>query len=201
MKIVALLLAFAASAMAFAPSPARPSLSRGVAPRMTVFEDYVGGEGAFGPSKPYNFDPLGFAEKNPDMVPWYREAELKHGRIAMLASVGFVAPEFTRMPGEMFQGISSVEAHDALIKTSMVQLLLWIGLFETVVGIPAAAATMAGEREPGDFKFGLKFAPKDETKFKTKQLAELKNGRLAMLAFSGMVTQSVLTGHGFPFLY
>ena len=25
------------------------------------------------------FDPLGFSEKNPSMVPFYREAELKHG--------------------------------------------------------------------------------------------------------------------------
>jgi len=201
MQCVAILLAFLASAAAFAPGPVSPKISRAAAPRMSVFDEYVGGEGGFGPSKPYNFDPLGFAEKNPEMVPWYREAELKHGRMAMLATVGFVAPEFMRVPGDMFQGISSVEAHDALIKTSMLQLLFWIGLFETVIGIPAAAATMKGERAPGDFQFGMKFAPKDEAKFKTKQLAELKNGRLAMLAFSGMVTQSVLSGHGFPFLY
>ena len=29
----------------------------------------------------------------------------------------------------------------------------------------------------------------------------LQNGRLAMLGFSGMVTQSVLSGHGFPYVY
>ena len=31
------------------------------------------------------------------------------------------------------------------------------------------------------------------------QLKELENGRLAMLAFSGIVTQAVLTGKGFPY--
>jgi light-harvesting complex I chlorophyll a/b binding protein 1 len=29
---------------------------------------------------------------------------------------------------------------------------------------------------------------------------ELLNGRLAMMAFGGIVTQSVLTGHSFPYV-
>ena len=40
-----------------------------------------------------------------------------------------------------------------------------------------------------------------EEQFSEMQLRELKNGRLAMLAFSGQVTQAVLTGHDAPFLY
>ena len=72
---------------------------------------------------------------------------------------------------------------------------------QTVVGIPAAWATMKGERAPGDFKFGTAFIPSDPALFKRKQLSELKNGRLAMLSFSGMVTQAALTGHDFPFLF
>lgn len=46
----------------------------------------------------------------------------------------------------------------------------------------------------------MKFC-KDEASTKKMELAELKNGRLAMLAFSGMVTQAALTGNGFPYLY
>jgi len=60
---------------------------------------------------------------------------------------------------------------------------------------------MNGERTPGDFQFGATFAPTDPDMYKRKQLAELKNGRLAMLAISGIFTQSALTGNGFPFLY
>ena len=74
-----------------------------------------------------------------------------------------------------FKGLTSVEAHNALVAGGpMQQLLLFIGLFETIIGIPALKATMAGERAPGDFQFGMAFAPKDATKFKQKQLSELK---------------------------
>lgn len=120
----------------------------------------------------------------------------------MLATVGFVTADFIRVPGDIYQDVSVVDAHNALVANGpMLQILLWISLFETVIGVPALQATMRGERAPGDFNFGMGFAPKDPAKFKLKQLSELKNGRLAMLAFSGMVTQSVLTGNSFPYLY
>jgi hypothetical protein len=191
--------ALVASASAFAPvrQTRRPVKS---APQMSVFDNYVGGSGGFGE---YNFDPLGFAEKSPEMVPWYREAELKHGRIAMLATLGYSAVSLgLHLPGPMYEGISPANAHNAFISNGpMQQLLLWIGVFETIIGIPALKATMNGERAPGDFNFGTTFAPTDPAKFKQKQLAELKNGRLAMLAFGGMVTQAQLTGNEFPFFY
>ena len=195
-------LTLVAGASAFAPAlPRQPTRAVKAAPKMSVFDDYVGGSGGF--AFEYNFDPMGFAEKSPEMVPWYREAELKHGRIAMLAVVGYSAVSLgLHMPGPLYADISPADAHNALISNGpMQQLLLWIGVFETLIGIPALKATMNGERAPGDYQFGMIFAPTDPAKFKAKQLAELKNGRLAMLAFGGMVTQAQLTGHEFPFLY
>jgi len=160
----------------------------------------VGGDGGF--KKPYNFDPLGLAEKSPELVPWFREAEIKHGRVCMLASVGLVVSEFYKVPGINAEGLSPMDAHNTLIAGPMQQLLVWIGLTEAVCGIPACIALMNGEREPGDFQFGMIFAPEPGSDaFKRRQLSELKNGRLAMVGFSGMVTQAVLTGHGFPYLY
>merc|ERR1719171_481058 len=38
------------------------------------------------------FDPLGFS-KNADSLAWYREAEIKHARLAMLAAFGWPASE------------------------------------------------------------------------------------------------------------
>jgi hypothetical protein len=51
-----------------------------------------------------SFDPLQLAVKYPDMVPWFREAELKHGRMSMLAVLGMIVPAFIRVPGEQIQG-------------------------------------------------------------------------------------------------
>ena len=56
-------------------------------------------------------------------------------------------------------------------------------------------------RQPGDYGFdpcGVCVNKSQEYK-DTMALKELKNGRLAMLAFSGIVTQAVLTGKTFPF--
>ncbi len=72
-----LVLSFAAGATAFAPVSVVRSTTAVVKAGLS---DLVGvsSEPPHG-GKP--FDPLGFAEKNPSMVPFYREAELKHGRM------------------------------------------------------------------------------------------------------------------------
>merc|ERR1711939_1195576 len=46
------------------------------------------------PSSRFDFDPLGFAERaSPAEMVKYREAELKHGRVAMLAITGMLFAE------------------------------------------------------------------------------------------------------------
>ena len=51
-----------------------------------------------------------------------------------------------------------------------------------------------------DFAFGTKFAPKDDAGMQKKKVAELLNGRLAMIAVGGIATQSIISGHGFPYV-
>ncbi len=179
--------------------PAAPA----AAPSYNIFEDskYIGNSDFRG--KRFDFDPLGLAAAYPPMVPWFRECELRHGRTAMLAVLGFVATDFFRLPGEMYSFESipkTIDAHDALLKSGpMYQLLLWIGLFDLLVTAPAAKAMGEGVREPGDFALTT-FAPQNKEGFDVKRDAELKNGRLAMIAVGGIATQSIVTGHGFPFV-
>lgn len=120
----------------------------------------------------------------------------------MLATVGFVVPEFVRVPGEQFsfEALPKViDAHDAL-PDSMIQIFGWISFVETCSW--AALANMNEfDRAPGDFGFDpLKIKPKDPEKFQEMQLKELKNGRLAMIAIGGMVAGAAVTGNGFPYL-
>merc|ERR1719414_2702082 len=145
------------------------------------------------------FDPMGFSLAID--IRWRREAELKHARVAMLATVGWIATDLgMRVPGTPFQGVSTIQAHDAMVKFgSMTQMLCWIGYAE-LFGYLAIIKMMEGEtdRVPGDF--GLRWLyPKDEQGQYDMQMKELRNGRLAMLAFSGIVTAAVLTGKTWPF--
>ena len=145
------------------------------------------------------FDPFGFSATF--NVKWLREAEIKHGRICMLAWVGFVATDlgFT-LPGDMHQ-VSSVEAHDVACKYGAIsQIFLWLSFVEVVHSFGVAQMMwMGSDRVPGDFGLDpLDFCSTPEKEAKMK-LMEITHCRLAMFAFSGVVTQAVLTGKGFPY--
>lgn len=149
------------------------------------------------------FDPFRFSDFAP--MDFLREAELKHGRICMLAWVGFVSVDLGAriwpLP-EAYEGLTSVTAHDALVQQgAMGQILLWTGLLEVLSSIAVIQMLEGSGRKPGDFGFdplGVCKDKSDEEKVRW-QVRELKNGRLAMIAFSGVITQSVLTQGPFPY--
>lgn len=146
----AVLASLFASAAAFAPQPtARPSVATAAA------VDEMPGAINFACNE-FKFDPLKLSETYEPLLPWFRECELRHGRTAMLAVVGFIAEDFVRLPGEAysFETIpKTIDAHDALLNmgaaSPMGQLLLWIGLWDLIVTGPAALAAQNGDREAG----------------------------------------------------
>ena len=120
----------------------------------------------------------------------------------MLATLGFVVPEFVRVPGEQFSFESIprvIDAHDAL-PDSMIQIFGWISFLEAV-SFPALANMNEFDRAPGDFGFDpLKLKPKEADKLEKMQIAEIKNGRLARVAIGGMGAGDTVSGHGFPYV-
>jgi len=150
MKTAAALVACLAGANAFTGAPVSKVSSKS-ALQMSVFDDYVGAVDFRG--KKFEFDPLKLSETYSPFVGFFRESELRHGRTAMLAVLGFIATDFVRIPGEMYSFAAipkTIDAHDALLKTGpMYQLFMWIALFDIVITAPAIQAMGEGEREPG----------------------------------------------------
>ena len=158
------------------------------------------------------FDPLGFCTSGEDKVSeakirFYREVELKHARVAMLAAVGFpLAEQFHPLfatddaPSFMaFQQTPLQTFWPVVVGVIAIAEVFSVFTFQNpasyVNGEPAEPWTMRLDHEAGDLGFdpmGLK--PTDPKEFAEMQTKELNNGRLAMIAIAGMVVQEGVTG-------
>eukprot|EP00522_Entomoneis_paludosa_P008350 CAMPEP_0172456600 /NCGR_PEP_ID=MMETSP1065-20121228/16450_1 /TAXON_ID=265537 /ORGANISM="Amphiprora paludosa, Strain CCMP125" /LENGTH=230 /DNA_ID=CAMNT_0013209717 /DNA_START=65 /DNA_END=757 /DNA_ORIENTATION=- len=140
-----------------------------------------------------------------DTLYWMREAELKHGRVAMMAVAGWVSVDLgARFPlaGEPFDSVpSSYLAHDIMVNNGVMGfMLLAVGFVEFCSGAALVQVSKGEiERDAGDYKFGDKYLSKDEKEAFTMKVKEINNGRLAMLAFSGIATQTALGSEAFPY--
>merc|ERR1719281_10570 len=149
------------------------------------------------------FDPLGFATTiSGGKLLFYREVELKHGRVAMLASLGFLVGEQFH---PLFGGDIDVPSYFAFQQTPLETF--WPAVVAAIAipevfsvftfQDPAKGETWAIKTDhvPGDLGFdplGLK--PKDPKEFTKMQTKELNNGRLAMIAAAGIIAQEYITG-------
>jgi hypothetical protein len=156
-------------------------------------------EGSVGSDIEYpEFDPWGLTKDiTPEKYFWYRSAELKHGRVAMLAALGQIFSYYFHLPDAVFSqsdkpfaALNQVLADRPLAAVQIVFAIFAVealGQFNQVK--PGAV--------PGDLGFdplGLK--PSDPETWEKVQLRELKNGRLAMLAIAGMLFTEYTTGNG-----
>mmetsp|Transcript_112134 Transcript_112134/g.205796 ORF Transcript_112134/g.205796 Transcript_112134/m.205796 type:complete len:268 (-) Transcript_112134:101-904(-) len=145
------------------------------------------------------FDPMLVSDKF--NLEFLREAELKHARVCMLATLGWVAVDLGfRVP--FAPAVTSLYAHDAAVEAGpMISMLIPIALVEVLAGIPKVFQILFDPNaSPGGY---YAFDPLGFGGGVTGDLAEkeLANGRLAMLAFSGIVTQAPITGGEFPYTY
>ena len=137
------------------------------------------------------FDPFNFASEEGSLE-WYRKSELKHGRIAMLAAVGWpVAELFHNSIADSISMPSLLASHDR------VPSILNDGLAHVPFAgfwIPVIAATTALELSESFGQEGSKMDAQEVGSKSTNFVdeAEIFNGRLAMLAITGFAIQEFL---------
>jgi len=163
------------------------------------------------------FDPLNFLEDLPiQEIKRYREAEVTHGRVSMLATLGYLVAEKFH---PLFNGTVSGPANTHLAQVQEIAPFFFAWLVTAIATAEIGRANVGWEEPvkaikknvnvegktwlsklrdnyyPGDVGFdplGLK--PTDPEEFAEMQTKELQNGRLAMLGAIGMIVQEQVTG-------
>ena len=189
------------SRMVVKASADRPLWAPGVQPPSYLNGSMAGDRG---------FDPMGLGA-DPKALQWYRAAELVHCRWAMLGVAGILAQEFLHPDQWWYTSGLPENLPDLPVggKMNLGGLLAWEFLLMHFVEVrrwmdirkhgsvntdPIFKGNAVPNPEPG-YPGGI-FDPLGFSKgnFKELQTKEIKNGRLAMIAFAGFVLQAQATG-------
>ena len=155
-----------------------------------------------------SFPPVDLCPTDKRLFMKWRESEVKHGRIAMLAVLGVIVGEggFGFLKEVSGPAIYQFQQADSLIPAftaNVIGLTLAVEGFNIVKGWESPKETEAAgdylaalkpTQTPGDVRFdpiGLK--PKNAKDLKAMQTKEINNGRLAMLGIAGIVAQELVT--------
>ena len=149
-----------------------------------------------------NWDPAGFLDGKSELeVNRYREAELTHGRVGMLAALGFLVQE-------KFHPLFSGDGGPAIDQIPQLPPWLWVAMTAGIGAAEAYRISVAfrelenGKAEtairpdyvPGQLGFDpLGLAPEDPAEFREMQEKELAHARLAMIAAAGFLAQEAVT--------
>mmetsp|Transcript_28453 Transcript_28453/g.85847 ORF Transcript_28453/g.85847 Transcript_28453/m.85847 type:complete len:248 (-) Transcript_28453:98-841(-) len=172
------------------------------------------------------WDPLGALDTNfwglgnEGTIGYLRHAEIKHGRIAMAGFLGFCAQSLPAVAGEHavlpYRGfvpdVTPQEQWDNIPLYGKLQILVIVGMLEsygeildphyTKGGLPGYYPPIKGKRPELIFNlydpFG--FFEQDSAEKKARgRLAEVNNGRLAMIGLFSLLAESAVPG-SVPFL-
>jgi light-harvesting complex I chlorophyll a/b binding protein 1 len=163
---------------------------------------YISEELGLSPTFQYQFfDPLNLATE--ENFAFYREAELKHCRIAMLSMLGnsplpnvlrslipnsdslMLSPSHHVALDDVPLGLGALNVVPIL---GWFQIVFFIGILETQIFIQKDPKDM-----PGDYGTGY-FGLRDKGRHLRSLQCELENGRLAMIAFVVQIISELMTG-------
>lgn len=161
-------------------------------------EDFFRVKDQVGVTPPLGFwDPLGICPKDETVFNEFRSCEIKHGRVAMLATVGAIVQHYVRFPGfemtnygkPMPAGIGAVTETPGTFGVALIlavalplELFVWKDVTDD--------ETDKFKREPGNFGDPLGLGQYD-MEWRNK---ELNNGRMAMFAAMGIIVAELATG-------
>merc|ERR1719337_49784 len=221
------MMALYSSVAAFSPTaaPALSTVSQTAGPVMSAKDDLVAFAKECNPVLGY-YDPLGLADlplweqDQEAVIGWLRHAEIKHGRIAMAAFVGFIVHSngitfpFAGPQSVVPAGLSAPEIWDAIPFPAKLQIIAFVGVLEHVSedknfleadgmkhymrgGKPGYMPSFSANVHPVPLKFWdpFGFTKKLSEEAKAKKLAaETNNGRLAMIGIMGFLAESKVSG-------
>jgi len=161
-------------------------------------------EGELGVQAPVGFwDPLGFTKDgDAEAFNRRRNTEIKHGRISMLATMGYITPEVAgKWPGYLSPSLdlkyadipNGLGAISKVPGAGWLQIVAYCLYCESTGGFGYNSNTSS--LEPGNCGWKPPLLATNNPELRRKRLnAELANGRLAMMAIIGMFFQDGLTG-------
>jgi len=180
---IAPFLALVGSVAAFAPA----SQTRTGSTSLLAWKD----DTVVGILPPVGFwDPLGLSKnKDERVMNYYREAELKNGRVAMAACLGWYITA-----GGTHPAFNSELSSDPLEAARQLPMVGWLQFFFGC-GVVEWLGEKIKERPgyvPGDILGASYWVDNSDEGWVDYQNKEITNGRLAMLAFAGILTQDIL---------
>jgi len=178
-------------------------------------------ENELGVQPPVGFwDPLGFCDDGDEFDFRRRRCvEIKHGRVSMLACIGYIVPEYFKWPGYLSPstGLKFSDVPHGLAAITKVPAVGWQQVVFFGLAMELFAMNQKATDPPGKLSsrlvfgltdvstslntyswgpFGIPNAPsiEDPEKRKRSLNAEIANGRLAMFAIMAMMFQNGTVG-------
>jgi hypothetical protein len=199
MMKLAMIALLTGSAAAFAPAQVGRAATSMDAKAAKSVSPFAGELGTIDPTG--FFDPLGLSD-GIDQATFdrYRTVELKHGRVAQLAVLGFIIPEVTRFPGDIAPGLAFADVPNGYAALDAIPSLGWLQIVFLIGAVDYWGVL-------GDFEVGK--LDLSAEKLQERKLQELQHGRLAMIASLELIRHTAVNGAdgldhvitGLPFIY